>query len=50
MSEAVTRHPKALMHSIIQRVATGPESSKAIFLLSEIRRQGKFRYLRLTHP
>jgi anthranilate phosphoribosyltransferase len=30
MSEAVTQDPKALMHSIIQRVATGPELSKSI--------------------
>ena len=30
MSEVATLDPKALMHSIIQRVATGPELSKSI--------------------
>ncbi len=30
MSEIATQDPKALMHSIIQRVATGPELSKSI--------------------
>ncbi len=30
MSEVITQDPKALMHSIIQRVATGPELSKSI--------------------
>src|ERR1700690_329970 len=30
MSEVVIQDPKALMHSIIQRVATGPELSKSI--------------------
>jgi anthranilate phosphoribosyltransferase len=30
MSEVITSDPKTLMHSIIQRVATGPELSKSI--------------------
>ncbi|MGA7178979.1 MAG: anthranilate phosphoribosyltransferase [Thiobacillaceae bacterium] len=30
MSEVMSQDPKALMHSIIQRVATGPELSKSI--------------------
>jgi anthranilate phosphoribosyltransferase len=30
MSEVATQDPKSLMHSIIQRVATGPELSKSI--------------------
>ena len=32
MTEAVTLSPREMMHSIIQRIATGPELSKDISL------------------